>query len=55
MDDPHFSYITKLKKKNPALPPPSGWISFFKDYCDIDKVGIIQKNNLAKFGLHITT
>jgi hypothetical protein len=41
MDDLHFSYITKLKKKNPAL-PPSGWI-FLRLYCDIDKVGIIQK------------
>jgi hypothetical protein len=41
MDDPHFSSITKLKKK--TLPyPHSGWVSF-KDYCDIDKVGIIQK------------
>jgi hypothetical protein len=38
MDDPHFSYITKVKKKT----LPSGWISF-KLYCDIDKVGIIQK------------
>jgi hypothetical protein len=42
MDDPHFSYITKLKKK--TLPyPPIRMDFFFKDYCDIDKVEIIQK------------
>jgi hypothetical protein len=29
MDDLHFSYITKLEKKNPATDPTRGYINIY--------------------------